>query len=370
MLSLHKNNVFPTTFNRACWAPPSRAEHVSRKRRARAARCVASHPRPTVLTVPEPVANVLERRLRSIMSPYTDIEAHLATAQSQVAACLPQTALMAIKNFKNNPQADSVMLLRNLPLDAIKGPTPTRGEPIAAKTTYVSEAVMLGVAQLLGEPFGYQSEKRGQIVHNICPTQHKEDLLSHEGSKTHFGLHSEVAFAKYRPDFLCLLCVKADHNNVAATTFCDVRDALGLVGRKTEDQLRRHAYRVRAPASFEQSFGRVVWSEERPIISGPAYAPEILIRLPDVESADSAAADAVRCFSAALNHQLVCNSVFLQPGNLLLINNRKAVHGRSAFIPRYDGDDRWLHRTYVRSDLWEARNVYPSDTWRVLTMHD
>ena len=37
----------------------------------------------------------------------------------------------------------------------------------------------------------------------------------------------------------------------------------------------------------------------------------------------------------------------LEPGDLLMVDNRRAVHARTAFRPRYDGQDRWLQRVYA-----------------------
>ena len=37
-------------------------------------------------------------------------------------------------------------------------------------------------------------------------------------------------------------------------------------------------------------------------------------------------------------------------GDLLIVDNRRAVHGRSQFTPRYDGFDRWLQRMSVVRD--------------------
>jgi alpha-ketoglutarate-dependent taurine dioxygenase len=38
-------------------------------------------------------------------------------------------------------------------------------------------------------------------------------------------------------------------------------------------------------------------------------------------------------------------------GDLLCIDNRRTVHGRTSFTPRYDGFDRWLQRSFVVRDL-------------------
>ena len=40
----------------------------------------------------------------------------------------------------------------------------------------------------------------------------------------------------------------------------------------------------------------------------------------------------------------VAQGVYLQPGQTLLINNRKGAHSRTPFTARFDGTDRWLQR--------------------------
>jgi L-asparagine oxygenase len=44
-------------------------------------------------------------------------------------------------------------------------------------------------------------------------------------------------------------------------------------------------------------------------------------------------------------------TVALEAGDLLVVDNHLAVHGRTPFTPRYDGTDRWLQRTFVVADL-------------------
>ncbi len=41
----------------------------------------------------------------------------------------------------------------------------------------------------------------------------------------------------------------------------------------------------------------------------------------------------------------------IEPGSLLLIDNRRCVHARSDFKAYYDGRDRWLQRMAVVRDL-------------------
>ena len=49
--------------------------------------------------------------------------------------------------------------------------------------------------------------------------------------------------------------------------------------------------------------------------------------------------------------------VALKSGELMIIDNRKTVHGRLPFTPRYDGTDRWLMRTLVMKQLPPSKNM-------------
>ena len=47
------------------------------------------------------------------------------------------------------------------------------------------------------------------------------------------------------------------------------------------------------------------------------------------------------------------DAVDLQAGDVLLINNSRCNHGRSAFAPQLDGSDRWLLKTFICSAGWQ-----------------
>ncbi|MFI1226893.1 MULTISPECIES: TauD/TfdA family dioxygenase [unclassified Streptomyces] len=57
--------------------------------------------------------------------------------------------------------------------------------------------------------------------------------------------------------------------------------------------------------------------------------------------------------------EVTARTLRLTPGDLVVIDNRVTVHGRTAFQPRYDGADRWLQRTYVTTDLRRSRDHRP-----------
>ena len=64
---------------------------------------------------------------------------------------------------------------------------------------------------------------------------------------------------------------------------------------------------------------------------------------------DESANEALRALGEATAQ---CHtSIVLEAGDLLVVDNNTAVHGRSPFTPRFDGTDRWLQRTFVVADL-------------------
>jgi L-asparagine oxygenase len=64
---------------------------------------------------------------------------------------------------------------------------------------------------------------------------------------------------------------------------------------------------------------------------------------------DQDADDALRALGRAVEQMQT--SIALDAGDLLVVDNTVAVHGRTPFEPRFDGTDRWLQRTFVVSDL-------------------
>lgn len=45
---------------------------------------------------------------------------------------------------------------------------------------------------------------------------------------------------------------------------------------------------------------------------------------------------------------------FLAAGDVLIVDNKRAMHARTSFEPAYDGNDRWLQRVRAKTDLSSA----------------
>ena len=49
---------------------------------------------------------------------------------------------------------------------------------------------------------------------------------------------------------------------------------------------------------------------------------------------------------------------FLEPGDFLILDNRKVMHGRYPFQAYFDKKDRWLQRVYVTKQWATAKVMY------------
>jgi L-asparagine oxygenase len=301
------------------------------------------------------ISDELGATLRTLPSPYEGYEDFLLR-MLPIFTNLPQGVLRSIMTFRHDPTAPGAMLIRNLPRDLALPDTPSLGKRAVNKCTYLSEACLLGIGQLLGEVFSYKNEKNGELIHNICPVKGKQKAVSNEGAIVDFLLHTEDAYFDFRPHYLFLICLRTDGQREAATYVADARDACQYLRHEELAQLQKPQFAIRIPESFESINSEVQWSKAKPVLTGPDELPEVCLNLNCMMALTSEAELALNAFRHALNLPDVVKSIYLEPGDILLINNRKAVHGRKPFTPQFDGKDRWLQRVYIRTDLWEGRS--------------
>jgi L-asparagine oxygenase len=305
----------------------------------------------------------LGAKLRSIPSPYEKFEDTLVQLH-KIFAELPAPVLKDIMTFGRFPESPGVMLLENMPMDPELPPTPKDGNPVVNRNSFVGEGILLGLTQLLGEPVGFTSEKSGQLIHYVTPVEAGSYTQSNQGSKVFLNYHNDSIhdesgyYHRYNPDYLILHCIRADKDGKAFTYYADARDVCRALPPATLELLRQPLFRMAAPSTFsrERAGGAQVWSNLVPIISGPAETPEISIAANGVKGETPEAAKALEQLHATCHDDKVHQKVALRPGMTMLINNRKGLHARSVFEPGFDGEDRWLLRTYIRRNMWEMRH--------------
>ncbi|MFE5814142.1 TauD/TfdA family dioxygenase [Streptomyces sp. NPDC056479] len=322
------------------------------------------------IELPDEVRDALGAGLAEVGDPNADIDWSM-TRYLQLFAGLPTPILQQILDFGRHIDTPGVTLVDNLPVDERLPDTPSDGGPSRDKRSFVAEGALLGLSGLLGEPLGVRTEKSGQLVHDVIPVPGGAMTQTNQGSEVFLNFHSDImhdVIGRYdiaNPDFLVLSCLRADHEGIAGTHYADARDISAALAPEVLETLRSPLFRLNAPGSYVRDVagGAEVLSDPVPMISGNDEYPEIAISANGVQPLTSGARAALDKLQEVCRD--VAHSVKLRPGQTLLINNRKGVHARTSFTARYDGQDRWLQRTYVRRSLWNIRYRVTPENRRV-----
>ncbi|WP_051886754.1 TauD/TfdA family dioxygenase [Streptomyces hygroscopicus] len=277
-------------------------------------------------------------------------------AETELAArWFPPRAARALSRFRRSGNPYGTLLVRNVPLDDDVPPTPADGVAPDWTRLPLATAVQLAAVTWLGDVIAYADEKAGRLVQDIVPVRGAERRQENSGSVM-LELHTEDGFHPYKPDFVTLLCLRGDHERRAATTSGAITRALPRLPEESVSVLRRPLFRIHHSSSFGASgTGTGTVSPPLPVLSGPPAAPELVVDFHAMEPVDEAAARALGELRDAMCAVLV--GAVLKAGDLLVVDNRAAVHGRSDFRPRYDGRDRWLRRCFAVADLRRSRGV-------------
>jgi hypothetical protein len=158
--------------------------------------------------------------------------------------------------------------------------------------------------------------------------------------------HTEAAFHPHRPRYLLLLCLRGDP--AAATTLASIHE----VQHRLPDDVRRALFEPRFRTAVDESYLGTRSAHLGPpmaVLSGTRERPSMIFDADLMVGTDLEAERALRTLAEAVEEHHT--SLVLEAGDLLVVDNHVAVHGRSPFTPRFDGTDRWLQRAFVVSDL-------------------
>ncbi|MEU1879080.1 guanitoxin biosynthesis L-enduracididine beta-hydroxylase GntD [Streptosporangium sp. NPDC020072] len=287
---------------------------------------------------------------------------------------LPRRLRAALYDFRLS-EPSGILVLSGLPVDddAI-GPTPPdwRNQPEPSSTLVLDIAFFL-VASLLGDPIAWATQQGGRIMHDVFPIKGFEYEQIGWSSEETLVWHTEDAFHPLRTDYLGLMCLR-NHDRVE-TTYADVGDL--RFDEATETLLREPRFRI-LPDDSHRPANRVTAHDDDPrtaalrergyrrvesALNDPEPGP-VLFGAPDdpylradpsymAGTQDEADEKALAALVSAV--EAAMTGVVLQPGDICIIDNFKAVHGRKPFRARFDGTDRWLRRLNVARDLRKSR---------------
>ncbi len=322
------------------------------------------------LTLTDIEASSILDRILGLQERFEDPSAADFLSHAPVAARhLPervQRFIAALRYQRGAPAA----VIRGFPVaEAMLGPTPTHWRHRAAVVDSPADFWLALVTAQLGDLVSWASLQDGRLLNDIHPIASQETQQTGHSSSVALDLHVEDAFHDHRCDNLALLCLR--NPDRAATTVAAI-DAVDVSSPdfdplfeprfliEPDDEHRRNLATLGIPPSDAP---RPV---PTPVLFGCRTSPYIRIDPPymTVLDGDERASAAL----ARLTDQLagVVVDVALAPGDLLLVDNLRALHGRRPFTARYDGTDRWLRRATTVRDLCRSRGYRSSAADRVI----
>lgn len=229
-------------------------------------------------------------------------------------------------------------LLRGCPIDDELDELPSSNSRPKRKS-WISELVVLGVTQALEfNPFGFQQEKNGALIHEVIPLQGKEDQASSNGI-IEFKLHADGAYLsrEIRPETLTLLCLNNDANT--DTKLVSLQSIIKDLQPTTIDVLSSASFVHIPPTTFE--VGQNINSESS-ILDRVDGVWELKIATHNCQPQNAKAKEALEEFIEVAEFKAFSHA--WQAEDLLIFNNFRCLHGRGEITGK-----RWLQRCYGSS---------------------
>jgi L-asparagine oxygenase len=284
--------------------------------------------------------------------PYFEFE-RTADFAEQAIASLGHDDIRSILSFKRNGCQGGRLLLRGaVPDPDLMPTTEIQSEIEQNKGTFYSEFYLIMLGKLLGEPFSYTQEKNGALIHNVRPSKLNETNIASDSSAIVLDLHNENIYHPVQPDYVILIGLRIDPSGLAKTLVLGVDEILPKLSSQDIETLSAFEFRT----SVDYNFGNATADRGNGplvrVLYGNSVSPMIAYDDEYVAGINSKAQGALDRLRKILHEGM--SEVELQPGDILLMDNLKTVHGRTAFKARYDGTDRWLQRLLVTRDLRRA----------------
>jgi len=306
------------------------------------------------------IVDELEQSFGSVETP------EFADACSLSAQQLPRSLRELAHRFKYLHLPCGAVLLSGVPVDDERiGPSPAHWDaPWRNPPNLREEIAQCLISAALGDIFGWRTQENGRFLRHIVPIDKERNEQLGGSSSTTLVWHNEEAFHVLRCDFLSIFCYRNEERAetilsyigdlhipddkwavLAAPRFVILPDKSHLPDQNISEHWRLddHAFEhIRRMHADPQPVPALSGAREQPFIQ---VDEAFMQALPGDHEAAEALDWLLRQFDA---HK---SAVIMQPGDMLWIDNKRAVHGRSVYQPNYGPRHRWLRRVNLTLNL-------------------
>jgi L-asparagine oxygenase len=269
---------------------------------------------------------------------------------------VPQRIKSVLQNFAKNGSKTGFLLIKNISFIKVIDELPISMSTMLPKTpntndNKVGENTILARIQsilisVIAEMISYEAEGSGRLFQDIVPIKKMENEQTSVGSNTELEIHTEQAFSKLRPDVLSLSCIRGDP--LAQTYILPVNYILENMNNQEREMLRLPLWKTGVDLSFKLNSSDFIEGDIRgpfPIIYGNENDTKLVFDQDLMFGINEEANNLIKKITTI--YYKYRNQHNLQSGEIILIDNMRAVHGRSPFYPKYNGEDRFLIRCFA-----------------------
>ena len=296
-----------------------------------------------------PIKAEVARVAAAISADAHDDPAEFVRQARHAAMLLPASLRELLDDFA--VLGDGGLLLTGLMVGPLP-PTPASPMSALTRNTLMAKqcaAIMSSICYLAG----FQGESGGAPIQAVVPVKADQFEQMSTGSLNELDPHTEQAFSDFRPDYIGLGGLRGDRH--AHTYLLSARTLVEHLPRSIVQLLREPQFYTGVDASFIRGGASPHVRGPMPVLNGPLDDPVFRF-------------DGELMFSPSRNHQHALqavtavyrqhrSSVTLGPGDLLIVDNSRGIHGRSPYHPQYDTGDRWLCRVQGHANPAATRLV-------------
>ena len=274
----------------------------------------------------------------------------------ELSKLLPQNIKQQLHKFAKNGNKNGFLLLKNVPLNEFRI-TPETNKLYVGEQTLLAKIQSL-ILSFMGDIIAYEAEGEGHLVQDIVPVKNMENNQTSIGSTIELEVHTEQAFSRLKPDILSLGCLRGDPN--AITYILPVDRIVDNLESEELEVLFHPLWKTKVDLSFKLNGHEFIDGEVRgplSILNGSCFDPTLVfdqdLMFGTTEYAENMITKIINIY---YNHRINYN---LQPGDIMLVDNNRAIHGRSPFFPKYDGNDRFIVRSFGTFDYKKSSYARP-----------
>jgi L-asparagine oxygenase len=274
----------------------------------------------------------------------------------QLSLLIPKRIREILTDFALNGSPSGFLLVKNIPLNDFHLPvTPSNNNRRIGETTILSKIQSI-LINVMGEMISYEAEGYGQLFQDIVPIKHMAKDQTSVSSSTELEIHTEQAFSNLKPDILSLSCLKGDEN--AFTYILPVNTIIENLNNNEIELLYQPLWKTEVDLSFKLNGNEFIDGDVRgplSILNGSHNDPTLIFDQDLMTGITEESNNMIqKIVDIYYTHRISHN---LKSGEIIFIDNNRAVHGRSSFSPKYDGNDRFLIRCFATFDLEKSSHA-------------